>query len=153
VDDLDIQKALRVRFDYTKKELKPRADAIETLIKLKSKRLKIGLITDCSFEVPILWRKTPFSQYFDTTTFSCSVNMKKPDPRIYRITCDRLGVKPQSCLYIGDGSSQELTGASHVGMYPVLIRVPYENDAIRINEDDWKGQKITSLREVLNLVG
>ena len=152
VDEHDIQKALKVRFDYTKRELKPRVDAIDVLKKIKFKGLKIGLITDCSFEVPILWIKTPFAPYFDATTFSCSVNMKKPDPRIYIRTCDRLGVKSQRCLYIGDGSSQELTGASHVGMCPVLIRVPYEKDALRINEDDWKGQKITSLREVLNLV-
>jgi len=30
------------------------------------------------------------------------VGMRKPDPEIYRLTCSRLGVAPERCLFIDD---------------------------------------------------
>ena len=80
--------------------------------------------------------------------------MKKPDPRIYQLTANQLGIKPQECLYIGDGSSQELTGASQVDMDTVLMRLPDEEstDAHRIDSEEWHGQAITSQKEVLTLL-
>jgi putative hydrolase of the HAD superfamily len=67
---------------------------------------------------------------------------------------EKLRVKPQDCLYIGDGSSRELGDALQVGMYPVLIRVPYETseDSARIGEEDWEGTVISSLKEVIDLI-
>ncbi len=80
--------------------------------------------------------------------------MKKPDPRIYRIATDQLGVEPETCLYIGDGSSGELTGAAQVGMHPILLNLPENNpDAHQIDKEDWNGPAISSLSEVLMLVG
>jgi putative hydrolase of the HAD superfamily len=61
-------------------------------------------------------------------------------------------VKPQDCLYVGDGSSHELTGARKVGMHPVQIHVPDEIIYF-LDEDDWDGTPISSLSEVLDLVG
>ena len=86
--------------------------------------------------------------------FSCSVGLKKPDPRIYQLAANRLEVEPESCLHIGDGGSNELTGASKVGMHPVLIRIPSEDsaDAYRIDWEEWHGLTISSLKDVLTLL-
>ena len=102
----------------------------------------------------MVWEDTAFAPLFDVTMFSCRVGIKKPDPRIYRMATDQLAVEPEACLYIGDGSSQELTGALQVGMHPVLIRLPEESvDAHFIDrEEGWDGPAISSLQEVLNLV-
>jgi putative hydrolase of the HAD superfamily len=149
-----IEQAFRVRLDYTKRTVVPRRDALETLALLKEKQYKIGLISDCSGEVPMVWDSTAFVPYFDATVFSCIARIKKSDPRIYKLATDALKVRPQDCLYVGDGSSQELTGALKVGMHPVLIRDPDESvDAHYIDrEDDWPGPKIASLSEVLSLL-
>ena len=90
----------------------------------------------------------------DATVFSCLAGVRKPDPRIYLLATEQLAVRPEECLYIGDGSSHELTGAASVGMHPVLIRVPYEDtpDAVRINEEEWDGPRVSSLTEVLTLL-
>jgi putative hydrolase of the HAD superfamily len=63
-------------------------------------------------------------------------------------------VKPEDCLYIGDGDSQELTGAANVGMHPVMIRAAYEDETQPrlTNKEEWAGLVISSLKEVLNLV-
>jgi len=77
--------------------------------------------------------------------------VKKPNPRIYHLALERLKVKPQDCLYVGDGSNRELTGARKVGMHPVLIRTSTEENC-SFDEDDWDGTAVSSLSEVLDLI-
>ncbi len=149
-----LKEAIRLRFTFTADSLVPRKDAIDLLRELKSRGYRIGLISDCSGEVPVLWQNVSLAPYIDVPLFSCSVGMRKPDPRIYRMATEQLGVRAEKCLYVGDGSSQELTGAQKAGMQPVLIRVPYErtSDSYRIDEEEWAGPTISSLGEVLDLL-
>jgi len=144
-----IEQAVQIRLNYSKRTLVPRNDAIATLTQLKSLGFKIGLISDCTYEIPLIWDKTSFSQHFDSVIFSCNVGIKKPDPKIYHLACRDLKVKPKNCLYIGDGSSRELSGALRVGMFPILIRSPSEKNSVRIDEENWDGLRIKSLSEIL----
>jgi len=149
-----IERAAALRLDYTSRTMIARPDAVETLTILRQRGYKTALISDCSHETPAVWKQTPFATLFDVTVFSCVAGMKKPDPRIYRLATEGLGVKPQDCLYIGDGSSRELTGARAAGMHPVMIRDPGETaDTHYIErEDDWDGLRISFLKEVLDLL-
>jgi putative hydrolase of the HAD superfamily len=152
-DNDRIEKAAQVRLDYTIRAMKPIPGSIEVLTRLKSDNYKIGLISDCSAETPVAWENSPFAPLFDVTVFSCIAGIKKPSPRIYQIALDQLAIQPEECLYIGDGSSHELTGAKEVGLYPVLIRHPDESiDAHYIDREEWNGTVISSLWEVLNLI-
>jgi putative hydrolase of the HAD superfamily len=128
--------------------------AVETLAALKQRGLKIGLISDCSWEIPMLWPELPFAPYIDVPTFSCVAGVRKPDPRIYHQTCEALRVLPERCLYVGDGSSHELTGAAAVGMTPVLIQVPYHDtyDPQRPDAEAWTGLAITRPLDLLPLL-
>jgi len=138
-----------LRIEMTRRWLEPRPGAVALLKSLKTSGYKIGLISDCSSEVPLLWDKTAFAPLMEAAVFSCAVKIKKPDPRIYLLACERLGVKPEDCLYIGDGSSRELTGAQGVGMSPVRILMPYElSDTYRVESDDWSGPLISSFQEI-----
>jgi putative hydrolase of the HAD superfamily len=154
VTEDQIEESAAVRLDYTIKSLKPRPEAVPVIKKLKTMGYRVGLISDCSPETPAAWSKTPFDGIFDVTVFSCVAGVKKPDPRIYQIATDSLKVKPEDCLYIGDGSSHELTGAKQAGMTPVLIRVPDEPTDTHFieREENWEGPVIATLREVLELV-
>ena len=149
-----IQKAVMYRYEFIKTSLLPRDDAIQTLNQIKAEGLAIGLISDCSPEVPVMWSRTPFAKLIDAAVFSCEVGAKKPDPKIYQRLCERLDVEPQECLYVGDGDSAELEGALEMGMDPVLIRVKgeEEQDRDRPLSDEWKGKRISALREVLKYV-
>ncbi len=142
--------ALQLRTDFFRERLVPRADCLETLAALRGMGHRIGLITDCSWETPSLWPETPLPPYFDVTTFSCATGTQKPDPRIYALTCERLGVVADRCLYVGDGNSNELAGAERAGMTSLRIHVPYETlpDAA----DPWPGPKVSALSEILEWV-
>ncbi len=154
MEDTQIKLAAQIRFDFTVRSMTPRADAIEVLSCLKSEGYKAGLISDCSSEVPTIWKDTPFAPLIDVAVFSCLVGMTKPDPRIYHLAIDQLAVESETCLYVGDGSSQELTGAAQVGMHPVLIRIPHRDsaDVHWINRQEWDGSAISSLKDILTLV-
>lgn len=45
-----------------------------------------------------------------------AVSCVKPDPRIYLMAIDQLGVFPADTLYVGDGGDGELTGAACAGL-------------------------------------
>ena len=155
VSDAEIRRAMRVRVDFVTRIMQPRPDAIEVLSHLKSQGFKIGLISNCSSDTPVIWQDTPFVPFFDVTVFSSSVGMKKPDPLIYNLAMGQLGVKPEDCLYVGDGASNELAGAARVGMNPVLIKVFDEDFDGSLPDDareEWGGPAVSSLTEVLALV-
>lgn len=146
-----ISGAARIRFEHIRRSLKPRHDTIETLARLKASGYKVGLISDCTAETPTLWPDTPFAAVIEAPVFSCDVGLRKPDPRIYALACERLQVEPQRCVFVGDGGSKELTGASDAGMRAVLIRAPYDDD-IGGGREEWQGDKISSLAEILSLI-
>ncbi len=153
-DGTKIGLSAQIRFDFISKTMKPQPDTLKTLSCLKSQGFRIGLISNCSPETPVIWRDSPFIPLFDVALFSSCVGLKKPDPHIYQLATEQLAVKPENCLYIGDGDSQELTGAAQVGMHPVLIRLAGE-DATQphlVNREMWDSPVISSLTEVLDLV-
>lgn len=137
---------------YSSRCMQPRPGAPEVLSQIKRKGLKIGLISDCTSDAPELWKKTVLAPLVDVTVFSCLVGLRKPDPRIYRLAIRQMAVDPAECLYVGDGSSHELTGALEVGLQPVQLYIASEKDAFRVEAESWKGKVITSLSEVLDLV-
>ena len=150
------EQAGRIRHNLNINTMKPGPDAVDTVAKVKELGHRIALVSDCSSEVPLVWPSTPFAPLFDAAIFSCAVGVKKPDPRIYRMATTQLGLEPAECLYVGDGSSRELTGAAAVGMHPVLVRDPSEDAAamhrIEAEGDSWQGPVISSLAEVLRLL-
>jgi putative hydrolase of the HAD superfamily len=148
-----IEKAVEIRLKYIRQALEPKPDAINTPSELKNRGHKIGLLSNCSIEIPLLWQETAFADLFDTTIFSSRERLKKPDARIYHLACDRLGARPEACLYIADGEDHELAAAAEVGLYPVLIQTSVQKTSRSHQEArEWEGTTITSLPEVLQLV-
>ena len=142
--------AAAVRLEYIRRSLIPRDGVLETLSRLRDAGIKTGLISNCNSDTSDLWSSTPFADRFDAVLLSCDVGMRKPDPGIYAMACNRLGVEPSDCLFVGDGGSDELTGATNVGMDAVLIRAP--DDTENGDREDWRGARISSLDEVLGLL-
>ena len=155
VTPAQLARAVEMRVDFVRGALVPRDDAASTLAALRERGLRIGVISDCSEEVVAAWPSTPLAPLVHEAVLSAAVGMKKPDAAIYQLACRRLDVEPSACLFVGDGGSRELTGASAVGMDAVLIRVPDDagDDAFRRDAEEWEGARVAALREVLELVG
>ncbi|MEP6908806.1 MAG: HAD-IA family hydrolase [Actinomycetota bacterium] len=146
----DLDDLLAMRRERAKRVLVPRPDALPTLEELRRRGHLLGMISVCSEDVPQVWEETPLGREFDATVFSCDVGISKPDARIYEIACERLGVEPAECLFVGDGANDELPGAERVGMTAVQLRAPGE--ALTEDGKAWQGASIEHLNEVLHLV-
>ena len=64
---------------------------------------------------------------------------------------------PDEILYVGDGGSNELTGARQAGMRPVLLRSsldePADVQALRYDaESDWTGEHVRDAGELRSLL-
>lgn len=92
---------------------------IPMLTALKEKGIKIGLITNCYFEEKDAIENSELFPFFDVVCMSCVLGMKKPDIKIFEKCMEDLGLKPEECLYVGDGGSLELETARSLGMHPM----------------------------------
>lgn len=86
---------------------------------LKEKGIKIGLITNTFSDERDIIRESPLFKYFDVALISYEQGICKPDPELYKRMTDKLNVKPDECLYVGDGGSRELYAARDAGMHPI----------------------------------
>jgi putative hydrolase of the HAD superfamily len=153
-DEGQIEFVTKYRNDFIARTMTPQEDAFKVLTRIKSMGLKTGLISNCSLETPSLFSGLPFAGLFDTTVFSCSVGMQKPDPRIYELAVKQMFVKPEKCLYVGDGSGKDLTVERNAGMNPVLIRHDGE-DGTQLHladREEIDSPRISRLSEILPML-
>lgn len=130
-----------------------RPEAAAVMRALRERGLRIGVISDCSAELPTYFPSLPVAPYVDAAVFSFITGHRKPAPQNYLACCAQLGVEPASCLYVGDGGSDELAGARAVGMRPVYLAVADEVEAVVYGRHaSWDGEVVGSLAEVLELV-
>jgi epoxide hydrolase-like predicted phosphatase len=98
------------------------------LPELKKRNHKLGVINNgTGLTITKFKDKNNFSQYFDLFMNSSEEKMEKPDPRIYLLTCKKLGVKPEECVFIDD-TKENVAAANALGMagflyqnYPKLV--------------------------------
>jgi putative hydrolase of the HAD superfamily len=148
-----LQAAVPARVDALRADTELRADAESVLRAVKRRGLRTALISDCTHELPAFLPSMPIAPLLDVSVFSVEVGRCKPDPLIYLEACWRLRVAPEDCLYIGDGGSQELTGAAAVGMTAVRLAAPDLADHLVFNSDeDFSGRSVPSLTAVLDLL-
>jgi len=46
--------------------------------------------------------RSRFSELFDAVVISSEVGLRKPDPEIYALACERLGLPPARCVFVDD---------------------------------------------------
>jgi len=145
--------AVGARFDAIRADTRLRTDAVPVLRALRQRGLRIGLVSDCTHELPVFLPWLPVAPLLDARVFSVRLGACKPDPGLYLAACARLAVPPWECLYVGDGGSQELTGADRAGLTAVRLAAPDLGGHLVFNSDTgWDGPVLTSLGEVVDLV-
>lgn len=97
-------------------------DGIESFIKkLKSNGFKIGLATNSPYKIiPVVLKKAGIAEYFDIIFSAEFVEFGKPDPAIYLMTSQKLGVDPENCIVIEDSYSG-MMAAKKAGMKVVAF--------------------------------
>lgn len=86
-------------------------------------RVKLGAITNnVAREEPPQRRSAGVAvhELFDVVVESALVGARKPEPRIYQIACERLGVEPHEAVFLDDVGAN-LKGARALGMTTIKV--------------------------------
>jgi putative hydrolase of the HAD superfamily len=94
-------------------------EIIPMLNSLKEKGVLIGLISNCFSEEVDVIRRSVLYPYFNAVYLSYEQGVQKPDTDIFKRCMDKLLVKAEECIYVGDGGSYELETARKLGMNAV----------------------------------
>ena len=148
-----LAEAARVRLVCERSFGRPRPEAVPVLTALRAAGLRIGVVSDCSAELPQYFPDLPIAPLVDAPVFSFVLGVKKPAAAIFLACCSALDVDPGECLYVGDGGSNELPGARDTGMRAVHLDVAGEQGAtVYGRHTSWDGEVITSLADVTGLI-
>jgi putative hydrolase of the HAD superfamily len=102
--------------------LEPNEAMIAFLRSLRGRGYRLAMLTNNVREWEPRWRRMlPVDDLFEVVVDSGFVGLRKPDPAIYRLTCERLGVAPERCLFVDD-IQVNCAAAAELGMAAVLFR-------------------------------
>jgi putative hydrolase of the HAD superfamily len=63
----------------------------------------------------------PILQTADTIVLSSDVGVKKPDPKIFLLALDRVGVGSATAVFIGNDWTADIIGAHEVGLRAIYV--------------------------------
>ena len=148
-----IRAAMPARIDALRADTRLRSDAVSALTAIRHRGVRTAVVSDCTHELPAFLPGLPVAPLLDAQIYSVELGVCKPEPEIYLAACERLGVDPEDCLYVGDGGSYELTGAAAVGMTPVRLAAPdLANHLVFDADKNFAGRTVRSLTDVLALL-
>lgn len=97
-------------------------EMLDLVREVRRRGYRSALLTNNVKEWEPRWRSMfPVDELFELVVDSAFVGMRKPDPGIYELTCERLGVAPSACLFVDD-FAHNCEGARAVGMHAVWFR-------------------------------
>ena len=124
-------------------------DILPLLTEIWQTNKKTGLISNCFPEEAMVIRQSALSEYFNSICLSCELGMKKPDPEIYKKCLAELYVRPDECLYVGDGGSEELHAAHRLGMVALQAGWYLERDGCLEKERQEEFPLLSTPKDVL----
>lgn len=87
-----------------------------------SGRYKLAAVSNSMSLAPRRFlEKANFARYFEVIAVSGEIGYRKPHPKIFEYTLEKLGVRPNEAVHVGDSIEEDVSGAKNVGMRTVLI--------------------------------
>lgn len=97
-----------------------RAEVLEAIRRIRAQGLVAAALTNNWIDEPAT---TAMATHFDVFLESCRLGMRKPEPRIYELVRERLGLPADAIVYLDDIGSN-LKPARAMGMHTILVREP-----------------------------
>jgi putative hydrolase of the HAD superfamily len=147
-DDLLVRLA-RIEREGLREAVRLYPNAVPVLEELRRQGFRLGLLSNASdvAEEPIV--TLGLSSLFDAIVLSHKVGILKPDPRIYALAAEQLGVLPVECAFVADGGFGELDAAHAVGM--LAIKVEQDWQSTDYGSSNYCDLRLAGLAEVLPL--
>lgn len=92
----------------------------EAVRRARAAGIRTALVSN-SWGDPMHYPRAQLAELFDALVISAEVGVRKPDPRIYLIATERVGVPPERCVFVDDHPAN-VAAAEALGMRGVLHR-------------------------------
>jgi putative hydrolase of the HAD superfamily len=110
-------------YDLFPKLSVPMSHARETLIALKSRGIKLGLVTNGKSKIQNRKVDTlELREFLDVILVSEDAGIKKPDPRIFQIALEYLQLEAAQVWMVGDHPVNDVLGARDAGLNSVWLK-------------------------------
>lgn len=94
---------------------KPGVEAF--LQEAKDKGIKICIVTDLTAQIQMRkWIKLDLGRFIDFLVSSEEAGIEKPANYMFELAMEKLGVKPEECIMIGDSEEKDIKGAEAIGI-------------------------------------
>ena len=87
-------------------------------------------------------------EHFPTRIYSCDVHYRKPHPKIFQISLERVGISSAEAIFVGDKLRPDIFGSVRVGMISVLK----DPSGVRHSRRIRPHHRITSLRQLPEII-
>ncbi len=102
----------------------PRPSMLEAIRRIRSQGLRVAALTNnWAPEGEVATDGNPLLPLFDVFLESSVEGLRKPDPRIYELVCERLGVAPEEAVFLDDIGAN-LKPARAMGMTTLKVETP-----------------------------
>lgn len=112
-------------YAHIREYVTPFPDTVEILQNLKSRGIKLAIVTNITPELLEHQKKKVaalgIAQLFDAVVYSAEFGIHKPDRRIFDHAAALLGVTNEQCLFVGDDPNSDITGALSAGMQALWL--------------------------------
>jgi putative hydrolase of the HAD superfamily len=99
--------------------IQPDEEMVEALRRARAQGVRTGLISNSMGAGR--YDRSVFPELFDGVVISGDEGIHKPEPAIYELGCERVGLPPSECVFVDD-LRENCEGAEAVGMTAVLHR-------------------------------
>ena len=99
--------------------IQPDEEMLEALRRARAQGVRTGLISNSMGAGR--YDRSVFPELFDGVVISGDEGLHKPEPAIYELGCERIGLAPMDCVFVDD-LRENCDGAEAVGMTAVLHR-------------------------------
>lgn len=96
-------------------------DVLPCLKALKMQHIRLGVISNWAPNLEDLLRDLMLLPYFDEVISSALVGYRKPNPMIFTLMLERMGLQPHEAVHVGDKPDADGAGAHAAGVRPVII--------------------------------
>ncbi|MBI2963018.1 MAG: HAD family hydrolase [Deltaproteobacteria bacterium] len=83
---------------------------------------RLGVVSNFYGNLRVLLEEGGLSPLLDAVVESAHVGVEKPDPAIYRLAAERLGLPPADILMVGDSFERDVRAARAAGMRAIWLR-------------------------------
>ena len=118
----------------------------EVLLSLK-KQYPMVLVSNFYGNIATVLKEFKLDGIFDTIIESAVVGVRKPDPQIFTLGVEALGMQPDEVVVVGDSMDKDIIPASKAGCHTVWFKGEgWTNDPV---DESPAGKVITDLTQIL----